>query len=448
MVFTVFMLLTFLTAFTFLLVLTFLTVLTFITVLTILTFLTVLMVLTFLTVITILTFLTVLMVLAFLTILTFLTVLMVLTFLTVITVLTSAAAAPSPVLGNLPPGDGMPGGPMPPGFFQGPTGSQASPHSQPPPNANMMGAHGQAFMSPRYAGGPRPPIRMSNQPPGGQPLPPNIIDPTRPPGHPNLGPMQRMNMPRGMSPMGPGPQSDPWLSLQTYGGGMRPPNSMGPNMPGVNMGPGTGRPWPNPNNTNTGPPGGGGGGCPPGTPIMPSPAVFPNNDHERVIRVRASPSKTCTQPESDFSLTPGRCSTRFCGDLMIKENGDQVWYWMFKFLMCIFILRNYRGIKMISHTMKFWERVVEARLREEVTICEQQDGFMLRKSTTDTLFALRMLMETNREGQKELHCVWIWRKRTTGWRKRGVVVLYEEVWCVREGVRVEQDVYEDSVTAM
>lgn len=30
----------------------------------------------------------------------------------------SAAAAPSPVLGNLPPGDGMPGGPMPPGFFQ------------------------------------------------------------------------------------------------------------------------------------------------------------------------------------------------------------------------------------------------------------------------------------------------------------------------------------------
>lgn len=30
----------------------------------------------------------------------------------------SAAAAPSPVLGNLPPGDGMPVGPVPPGFFQ------------------------------------------------------------------------------------------------------------------------------------------------------------------------------------------------------------------------------------------------------------------------------------------------------------------------------------------
>ncbi|KAI5100986.1 hypothetical protein C0J45_9972 [Silurus meridionalis] len=68
---------------------------------------------------------------------------------------------------------------------------------------------------------------------------------------------------------------------------------------------------------------------------------------------------------------------------------------------------NYRGIKLISHTMKLWERVVEARLREEVTICEQQYGFMPRKSTTDALFALRMLMEKYREGQKELHCVFV-----------------------------------------
>ena len=30
----------------------------------------------------------------------------------------SRAAAPSPVLGNIPPNDGMPGGPIPPGFFQ------------------------------------------------------------------------------------------------------------------------------------------------------------------------------------------------------------------------------------------------------------------------------------------------------------------------------------------
>uniref|UniRef100_A0A8C2L555 Single stranded DNA binding protein 4 n=1 Tax=Cyprinus carpio TaxID=7962 RepID=A0A8C2L555_CYPCA len=94
----------------------------------------------------------------------------------------SAAAAPSPVMGNMPPNDGMPGGPMPPGFFQ-------------------------PFMSPRYPGGPRPSLRMPNQPPvgvpGSQPLLPNSLDPTRPQGHPNMGGPMRMNPPRGMGGMGP-----------------------------------------------------------------------------------------------------------------------------------------------------------------------------------------------------------------------------------------------------
>ena len=32
---------------------------------------------------------------------------------------------------------------------------------------------------------------------------------------------------------------------------------------------------------------------------------------------------------------------------------------------------NYRGIKLMSHSMKLWEHVVEARLRREVEICKQ-----------------------------------------------------------------------------
>uniref|UniRef100_A0A665TIA8 Si:ch211-130m23.3 n=1 Tax=Echeneis naucrates TaxID=173247 RepID=A0A665TIA8_ECHNA len=95
----------------------------------------------------------------------------------------SAAAAPSPVLGNLPPGEGMPVGPVPPGFFQGLGGV-----------------------------------------PGSQPMLPSGMDPTRQQGHPNMGgPMQRMTPPRGMVPLGP----------QNYGGGMRPPLNalVGPGMP-------------------------------------------------------------------------------------------------------------------------------------------------------------------------------------------------------------------------
>ena len=37
---------------------------------------------------------------------------------------------------------------------------------------------------------------------------------------------------------------------------------------------------------------------------------------------------------------------------------------------------NYRGTKMISHTMKIWERIIDQRLREETSIGEEQFGFM------------------------------------------------------------------------
>ena len=59
---------------------------------------------------------------------------------------------------------------------------------------------------------------------------------------------------------------------------------------------------------------------------------------------------------------------------------------------------NYWGIKLISHTMKLWERVIEARLRKKVTIAEQQFGFMPGRCTTDAIFCLRMLLEKWTEG--------------------------------------------------
>ena len=110
---------------------------------------------------------------------------------------------------------------------------------------------------------------------------------------------------------------------------------------------------------------------------------------------------------------------------------------------------NYRGIQLISHSMKLWERVVERRLRSELTFSEQQYGFMPVKSTTDALFALRVLMEKYREGQKELHCVFV------DLEKAYDKVPREEVWyCMRKSglaekyVRIVQDMYDDSITAV
>ncbi|KAK3512316.1 hypothetical protein QTP70_004627 [Hemibagrus guttatus] len=99
--------------------------------------------------------------------------------------------------------------------------------------------------------------------------------------------------------------------------------------------------------------------------------------------------------------------------------------------------------------MKLWERVVEGRLRKVVEICEQQYGFMPRKSTTDAIFALRILMEKYRAGQRELHCVFVDLEKTYDRVPR------EELWyCMRKSgvaekyVRVVQDMYERSRTVV
>ena len=62
-------------------------------------------------------------------------------------------------------------------------------------------------------------------------------------------------------------------------------------------------------------------------------------------------------------------------------------------------------MKLLSQTMKIWERVLEPRQSKEVMICEY--NLMPRKSTTDARFVLRVLMEKYREARKELYCVFV-----------------------------------------
>ena len=61
----------------------------------------------------------------------------------------------------------------------------------------------------------------------------------------------------------------------------------------------------------------------------------------------------------------------------------------------------------MSHNMKLWERVIEAKIRKDVSIAEQQFGFMPGRITTDAMFYLRMLLKKWIVEQTAVHCAFI-----------------------------------------
>jgi hypothetical protein len=81
---------------------------------------------------------------------------------------------------------------------------------------------------------------------------------------------------------------------------------------------------------------------------------------------------------------------------------------------------NYWGIKLMSHTMKLWERVIDARLRATSEVAPNQFGFVPGCSTTDAIFALRILMEKHREKQQPLHTL-----PSSTWRRP--MTVYQEI---------------------
>jgi hypothetical protein len=108
---------------------------------------------------------------------------------------------------------------------------------------------------------------------------------------------------------------------------------------------------------------------------------------------------------------------------------------------------NYRGIKLLSHSLKLWERVIEARFREIVNISERQYGFQKGKSTIQPMFCLRILQEKFREFDKGLHLVFV------DLEKAYDTVPRELIWyCLRkrsvpeEYVRIIQDMYTNCKT--
>jgi Reverse transcriptase (RNA-dependent DNA polymerase) len=66
---------------------------------------------------------------------------------------------------------------------------------------------------------------------------------------------------------------------------------------------------------------------------------------------------------------------------------------------------NYREIKLMSHTVNLWERVIEHRLRKLITVSKNQLSFMPERSTMETIFLIRQIMERHRE--QDLHMIFI-----------------------------------------
>ena len=107
---------------------------------------------------------------------------------------------------------------------------------------------------------------------------------------------------------------------------------------------------------------------------------------------------------------------------------------------------NYRGIKMISHTMKIWERIIGRRLREETSI-EEQFGFMPGRGTTDAIVAATQVIEKHREMQKALHLVFIdLEKAYDRVPRQEVGMCLREQGVPEKYVRLLKDTYEDART--
>ena len=109
--------------------------------------------------------------------------------------------------------------------------------------------------------------------------------------------------------------------------------------------------------------------------------------------------------------------------------------------------KNYRGIKLTSHTLKIFERVLDKRLREETEIRDEQFGFMKGRGTVDAIFALRQVMEKYLEKQRGLYLAFVDLEKAYDRVPRGEVWRSMRMKGVKEKyVRVVKDMYRGART--
>ena len=90
--------------------------------------------------------------------------------------------------------------------------------------------------------------------------------------------------------------------------------------------------------------------------------------------------------------------------MIYKEKADA--------LMC----DKYIGVRLMEHSMKVWEKILEGRLREIVEINENQFGFQHGKSTVNAIFVMRQPEERYCiEGKRRSYSMflWTWKRSLT-----------------------------------
>ena len=88
---------------------------------------------------------------------------------------------------------------------------------------------------------------------------------------------------------------------------------------------------------------------------------------------------------------------------------------------------NYRGIKLMEHIIKIYERVLDKRLREVIQVDEMQFEFMPGRSTVDAIFIMRQKQEKSLEGNENLHIAFVDLEKAYDRIPRELVY-----WCLRK----------------